>query len=276
MEFSVSLQEQIRGMIAVCVFSTISNLATTIMLFLITRQNVVNKTVTYLVVNLLIGDWIQSVGFMITYYWLSDGGNIHPGTICDFQGILINMGDVSSGFWAFTICLHTFSLVVFSYDPKYFLQISMAIIWPVVTVISVIGLSFQNLVPLFVHGNFGNFYDYLVFGHVHNNTVATSKNKDETNEKTDDEDVPYSLTIAAGCILTSAGIVNSIIYGFTRNIVSIKHAFPKLHTNSSWFDTNVLDTNDLSRVTINVTITRTYENNKIITEEDEEATVCKG
>ncbi|CAG8541433.1 517_t:CDS:2 [Ambispora leptoticha] len=111
------------------------------------------KTFARLIINLLVSDWLQSLGFMMSYYWIVKG-KIVEGTWCNVQGAIINLGDVASGFWATSICLHTFFSVIKGYEPRNYLEISMAIIWPLNVFISLIGFVIQNR----LHGNSYSFY----------------------------------------------------------------------------------------------------------------------
>jgi len=55
-----------------------------------------NWTTTILIMNLLLSDLLQSIGFGFSFYW-SKTGNIYTGALCDVQAILIQIGDVASG-----------------------------------------------------------------------------------------------------------------------------------------------------------------------------------
>jgi G protein-coupled glucose receptor regulating Gpa2 len=65
-----------------------------------------------LIYNLLLADLQQALGFLITLNWLNLGSIDSASTTCFAQGWLINMGDVSSGFFVFAIALHTWYSVV--------------------------------------------------------------------------------------------------------------------------------------------------------------------
>jgi hypothetical protein len=89
-------EDHITGMIAVLTFSTFSNIACISMFAWICFHKTKGTMITPLVLNLLTADFLQSIGFMLSYHWISIGGII-PGAICNLQGIVINIGDVASG-----------------------------------------------------------------------------------------------------------------------------------------------------------------------------------
>ncbi|CAG8580816.1 8491_t:CDS:2 [Funneliformis mosseae] len=90
----------LRGTITILVTSTISNLAV-----------------------------VLSIGFMLSYNWVIKGV-IEPGIYCDIQGFLINLGDISSGFWVFVICLHTYIQLIHEREYPHTVFLSMITIWP--------------------------------------------------------------------------------------------------------------------------------------------------
>ncbi|KAG9284701.1 hypothetical protein G9A89_002932 [Geosiphon pyriformis] len=244
----MSTKEQ-KGMIAMCIFSTISNFATTGMLLWIWRQTTSNKTVTRLVMNLLFSDWIQSIGFMMTYRWWAHGHLISD-SYCETQGILINLGDIGS--------------VVHSFEPEWYVRVCAALIWSISLAFGLIGLALQkNGVPFYgsatgswcwiseSYASYRILFHYaiiaflavfmivlysLMFIKVYRRQgVMRMDNTKKVLQRVRRKLIyypgvyiiivfPLALrdTIVSGCLLASAGTVNSIIYGFTRNIVSIK------------------------------------------------------
>jgi len=66
------------------------------MLFCIVYRTHAHQVISRLLLNLAISDFIQSIGFMMSYRWLALD-KIVPGTYCNAQGIMINIGDVASG-----------------------------------------------------------------------------------------------------------------------------------------------------------------------------------
>lgn len=61
-----------------------------------------------LIVNLLIADLLQGVSFMFSFHWVYYNGIFAPSRTCFSQGYLLNLGDLSSGFFVLGIALHTF------------------------------------------------------------------------------------------------------------------------------------------------------------------------
>ena len=64
-----------------------------------------------LIFQLLLGDFIQALGFGINANWLTTR-KLHLGHICDLQGTLIQTGDLLGALFVSTIALHTFSCVI--------------------------------------------------------------------------------------------------------------------------------------------------------------------
>ncbi|CAG8451650.1 9837_t:CDS:2 [Ambispora leptoticha] len=277
----MSVSPEVAGMFAIVSFSTLSNTATTGMLIWISLQRHPNLTVSRLVLNMLFSDWLQSVGFIMSLYWISQGSVI-PGMYCDLQGIIINIGDVSSAFWATAICLHTYLAVVHSIEPRWFLQITMGLVWPINIFISVIGLYIQTPDNRFFdsaggswcwispkHGMYRIIFHYgiitilaLVMLVLYGLMFIMLRRQQESIEMSPTKIVlqrtgkkliyypaayivlvfplsfqrylaffgitlPFQYLIFAGCVFASAGLVNSLIYGFTRHVVALKPLFER-------------------------------------------------
>jgi hypothetical protein len=154
-------QIHINGIAAILSTSTISNIAVFVMIWwIITQKHSRHTVVTRLVLNLILSDFIQSVGFMMSYNWLRIHA-IKEGTYCDIQGFLINLGDVASGFWALVICLHTYMLVVHSYEYPHLVFLAMIIIWPFNAVISALGYIIQQAYGINFYGNAGGSWCWI-------------------------------------------------------------------------------------------------------------------
>ncbi|KAK8116164.1 g protein-coupled receptor [Apiospora sp. TS-2023a] len=67
-----------------------------------------------LIYQLLLADLLQSLGFLISFYWASAREIVGPSDACFVQGWLIQLGDVSSAFFVLAIALHTVYQVAFS------------------------------------------------------------------------------------------------------------------------------------------------------------------
>ncbi|CAG8482102.1 21324_t:CDS:2 [Gigaspora margarita] len=273
----------VKGMIAICTFSTLSNIACIIMLtWIITQKHTRNTTVCHLVTNLLLSDFCQSIGFMISYYWISIG-TIKEGTICDIQGFMINFGDTSSGTWTFVISFHTYMLVVHNYECPHIVFVSMLIVWTVNLMISLAGFAIQTSGQPFYDSAGGawcwiseDYVNYRISFHYgimlsvvafmiilyaimfvalykRQRRMSVNESKrilQSVNKKLIWYPLAYIILvtplaigkynnhklfnnnlITSGCILTCAGLTDSIIYGITRNVVSVKSmasVMPKL------------------------------------------------
>ena len=105
-----------RGLIPVSVFALFSVISTTALLLWITYRLVwrhdYRSQYVILIYNLLLGDLQQSLSFLISIHWLNLGRIDSPSMSCFAQGWLINMGDMSSGFFVLAIALHTWYSVV--------------------------------------------------------------------------------------------------------------------------------------------------------------------
>jgi hypothetical protein len=111
------LDDTIRqGLIPVSIFACLSVLSTTTLLLWITYRLVwrhdYRSQYVILIYNLLLGDLQQSLSFIISMHWLQLGRIDSPSKSCFAQGWLINMGDMSSGFFVLAIALHTWYSVV--------------------------------------------------------------------------------------------------------------------------------------------------------------------
>ncbi|RIB12299.1 G protein-coupled glucose receptor regulating Gpa2-domain-containing protein [Gigaspora rosea] len=267
----------VKGMIAICSFSTLSNIACIIMLtWIITQKHTRNTTVCHLVTNLLLSDFCQSIGFMISYYWISIG-TIKVGTICDIQGFMINFGDTSSGTWTFVISFHTYMLVVHNYECPHIVFVSMLIVWTLNLMVSLAGFAIQTAGQPFYDSAGGawcwiseDYVNYRISFHygimlsvatfmiiiyaimfivLYKRQLRMSANESKRILQSVNKkliwyplayiilvtplaierifdiihyDLPFEFLIISGCILTCAGLTDSIIYGITRNVVSVK------------------------------------------------------
>jgi hypothetical protein len=138
-----------RGMIPLSIFALCSALSTFTLLSWITyrlvwRQDyqafVGYNQYVILIYNLLLADFQQSLSFLITLNWLKIGGMESPSTVCFTQAWLLNMGDVSSGFFVFAIALHTWYSVVLGRKLNYAVfTTSILGIWAAAFLLTVMG-----------------------------------------------------------------------------------------------------------------------------------------
>ncbi|KAI5478133.1 NAD(P)-binding protein [Pseudohyphozyma bogoriensis] len=91
--------------------------------------------------NLLAGDLMQGLGFMINIYWLSR--NSYPSTpheACTVQAVFIELGDVASAFSSLLIGMHVFTVIVIGYKPTRNVCLAFMVLeWAVVIVLASIG-----------------------------------------------------------------------------------------------------------------------------------------
>ena len=57
--------------------------------------------------NLLLADLFQATSFLASFHWVVVGGIFAPSGWCHVQGALLNIGDLTSGFFVLFIALHT-------------------------------------------------------------------------------------------------------------------------------------------------------------------------
>ncbi|CAG8651023.1 9493_t:CDS:2, partial [Ambispora leptoticha] len=83
------------GFCAVCATGVISNGSVTLTILWILAKKNSNGIDTNFVLNLLIADWLQSVGFSMSLYWMAIS-DITPGLYCDIQGVIMSIGGMGS------------------------------------------------------------------------------------------------------------------------------------------------------------------------------------
>lgn len=111
-----------RGLIAICVLSFLSVIATATLLGFITFRLVFwrryykhypgyNQYII-LIYNLIIADFQQSIGFFLSIAWVTKDAIYAPSAACFIQGWALQIGDPASGMFVLTIALHTFFMVL--------------------------------------------------------------------------------------------------------------------------------------------------------------------
>ncbi|CAG8536983.1 12651_t:CDS:2 [Ambispora gerdemannii] len=114
---------------AVCATGVISNGSVTLAILWILAKKNANGIDTCLVLNLLIADWLQSMGFIMSLYWVAIN-EITPGLYCNIQGVIMSIGGMGSVSWVTLITIYTFLVVVYSKQPKkYYAILSIPIVW---------------------------------------------------------------------------------------------------------------------------------------------------
>jgi len=90
--------------------------------------------------NLLIADFLQAVSFLFSFYWIRIDAMLAPSTSCFAQGFLLNVGDLTSGFFVVAIALHTFHTAVKGRRIQYnIFLVTIVGIWTFGLVLSIIG-----------------------------------------------------------------------------------------------------------------------------------------
>lgn len=93
-----------------------------------------------LCMNLLIADFIQAVSFLFSFHWIRKDGIFAPSSACFAQGFLLNIGDLTSGFFVMAIAFHTFYTAVKGRRIGHFgFMMSVIGVWSFALVLSIIG-----------------------------------------------------------------------------------------------------------------------------------------
>lgn len=93
-----------------------------------------------LFINLLAADFVQALGFGLTWTWYHQTSISESAKICLFQGISIEAGDVASALFSLAIAIHTAGFLAFQYrPPNWFLRLLCASIWCFTALMTAIG-----------------------------------------------------------------------------------------------------------------------------------------
>ncbi|EEP79684.1 conserved hypothetical protein [Uncinocarpus reesii 1704] len=65
-----------------------------------------------LIYNLLIADFQEALGFLLSVQWAAQNSITHDSFVCPVQGWLLQIGDPASGIFVLAIAIHTFLIVV--------------------------------------------------------------------------------------------------------------------------------------------------------------------
>lgn len=143
-----------QGMMPLSIFAVCSVLSTSALLCWITWRLIFRSDyqafVGYnqyviLIYNLLLADLQQALAFIITLHWLDLGQIESPSRTCFTQGFLLNMGDVASGFFVFSIALHTWYSVVLGRKVRYgYFTSGVLLVWGFAFFLTVIGPATQG------------------------------------------------------------------------------------------------------------------------------------
>ncbi|KAK8093134.1 uncharacterized protein PG998_014535 [Apiospora kogelbergensis] len=112
------------GLLAIGCLALLSFLLTTSLLGFITwcmiswqkfyTSSIAHNQSIVLIYQLILADCLQSLGFLISFYWALEREIIGPSDACFVQGWLIQIGDVASAFFVMAIAVHTVYQVVFA------------------------------------------------------------------------------------------------------------------------------------------------------------------
>ncbi|KAH7057139.1 G protein-coupled glucose receptor regulating Gpa2-domain-containing protein [Macrophomina phaseolina] len=140
-----------KGLKAIVILSLVSLISTFILLLALGRNlffkwrkraHGVQNQFLFLIFNLLLADFQQAIAFFINVEWLARDEIKVDTPSCFAQGWFVSVGDLSSGWWAVAIGLHTFSCVALGHKMKPLsFYSSCALIWVFVFAINVIGIS---------------------------------------------------------------------------------------------------------------------------------------
>ncbi|KAI1479973.1 hypothetical protein K445DRAFT_317575 [Daldinia sp. EC12] len=117
------------GLLAIGTLATISLIFTSSLLSFVTWRMITwkshytsavgrNQSVV-LIYQLVLADFLQSLGFLISFHWVAERQIIGPNGACFAQGWLIQLGDVASAFFVLAIAIHTTYQVIISRSLSY-------------------------------------------------------------------------------------------------------------------------------------------------------------
>ncbi|KAI4594800.1 hypothetical protein KJ359_007603 [Pestalotiopsis sp. 9143b] len=117
------------GLLAIGFLATISVLFTSVLLSFITwrmiswRQHYTtfigrNQSLV-LIYQLILADFLQSLGFLISFHWAANREIVGPNGECFAQGWLIQIGDVASAFFVLAIAIHTTYQIIYNRSLQY-------------------------------------------------------------------------------------------------------------------------------------------------------------
>ncbi|KAI2702134.1 hypothetical protein DTO012A7_915 [Penicillium roqueforti] len=140
------------GLIAISVLAFLSLIATSILLGFITYRlffwrSSYTRYIGYnqyiiLIYNLVLADFLQSLGFIISLQWILTNKIESSSAACFLQGLWLQIGDPSSGLFVFAIAFHTFLLVVCGRKMSHKFFVSFVVgIWAFVVLMLIIPLA---------------------------------------------------------------------------------------------------------------------------------------
>ncbi len=138
------------GMIAMGTIGLLSAASTAGLLIFITHRMItwqrhydhpIGKNQVFLLIyNLLLADLQQGIGFLLSFYWLSQDKLVGPSPTCSAQGYFIQIGDMGSGLWVLSIAVHTFIHIVWRKTiPMRIFVTTVVALWAFLLIIAAIG-----------------------------------------------------------------------------------------------------------------------------------------
>lgn len=138
------------GLIPITVCAMLSLISVSILLCFITKRLIswrkhYKEYVGYnqyviLIYNLLLADLQQSVAFAMSFHWMRIEKIVAPTAACFTQGLMLNLGDVASGFFVLAIAIHTWLSVVRGYKMPYkWFVVSILMTWGFALFLTIIG-----------------------------------------------------------------------------------------------------------------------------------------
>ncbi|GAA6013776.1 hypothetical protein JCM11491_005095 [Sporobolomyces phaffii] len=162
----ISLEPHLAGVLAVAIAATVSLVCIAALVSFIAlllsrfyshsneserrEKRMSNKAIRFLAsthgllfIDLLLGDLLQAIGFVLNYSWFHHRGlppSENPTALCTTQGVLIQVGDTASAFSSLIISVNLFFVIVFSRHPSIkALWFVIAFQWLVVGILAAIG-----------------------------------------------------------------------------------------------------------------------------------------
>jgi hypothetical protein len=143
------------GLIPISIFAVMSLVSVSILLVFIThrlvrwryfyREYVGYNQYIILIYNLLLADLQQAISFAMSLHWLRINKIASFTPPCFLQGWLLNLGDVSSGFFVLAIAVHTWLGVVKGYKMPYrWFITSILLTWLLALVLTLLGPAIHD------------------------------------------------------------------------------------------------------------------------------------
>ncbi|KAI6119803.1 hypothetical protein EV401DRAFT_1471348 [Pisolithus croceorrhizus] len=115
------------------------------------RRWTTNTHIHYYFLNLLVSDFIQAVGGLLSIKWIIED-SVYPGPFCTAQGFFVHVGDISVALSTMAIALHILQVLVLEWKPPpKFALLILAINWLSILILVVV----PNVVQHNIYGPTG-------------------------------------------------------------------------------------------------------------------------